>query len=249
MCKAVDELNKNHNELDRESYTAIMPEMVSDPKCPLSSFEVYFEYLNPNCDSLWQRPREKMNLKLNDQVWYYDKCVGIDTLHGFMKKLSQKYSLSQVYTNRCVRVTDATILQRKKYAQSQIQTVTGHKSISSLAIYQRISKEEKMEMGKSLGENLAQRSQIKPLNTVCVAELATIGVSHTVSSPPPHTVTESAAWVPPHGHLRLHAVLENRRSGFHLTLRLHLVLDRQHGFHLALSYTSSWIGTLDSVSH
>ena len=32
VCKVVDELNKNHNELDRESYTSMMPEMVGDPK-------------------------------------------------------------------------------------------------------------------------------------------------------------------------------------------------------------------------
>ena len=83
VCKAVDELNKNHNELDRKSYTAMMPEMVGDPKCPDSSFEIYLEHPNPNCDSLWQRPRETMHLKVNDQSWYYDKCVGIDTFFFF----------------------------------------------------------------------------------------------------------------------------------------------------------------------
>ena len=59
VCKAVDELNKNHNELDRESNTAMMPEMVDDPKCPVPSLEIYLEHLNPNCDSLLQRLRER----------------------------------------------------------------------------------------------------------------------------------------------------------------------------------------------
>ena len=55
-----------------------------------------------------------------------------------------------------------------------------------------------MEIGNSLGENLVQRSHVKPFNTICVDDLATISVSHNVSSPPSHTVTESAAWVLPH---------------------------------------------------
>ena len=50
-------------------------------------------------------------------------------------------------------------------------------------------------MEKNLGENLVQRSQVKPSNTISVDNLATIGVYHTVSSPP-HT--GSAAWVPLH---------------------------------------------------
>jgi hypothetical protein len=154
VCKAIDELNKNHNELDRESYTAMMPELPGNSRCPVTSFETYLQHLNPNCDKLWHRPREKINLKVNDQVWFYNKCLGIDMLQSFMKKLSLKYKLSQIYTNHSVRVTGATILSRKKYASSQIQAVTGHKSVSSLAIYQRVSDKEKMEMGKSLSETL-----------------------------------------------------------------------------------------------
>ena len=153
VVQVIDELNKNHNEMDRESYSAMMPELGNE-RCPVKSFETYLQHLHPNCESLWQRPRETIHLKLNDQAWYYNKCVGMDTLQSFMKNLSLKYKLSQVYTNHSVRVTGATILQRKNYAPSQIQAVTGHKSVSSLAIYQRVSKAEKMEMGRSLSENL-----------------------------------------------------------------------------------------------
>jgi len=67
-----------------------------------------------------------------------------------MKDLSMKYALSRIYTNHSIRVTGATILSRKKYSCSQIKEVTGHKSVSSLAVYQRVSDEEKLQMGKSL---------------------------------------------------------------------------------------------------
>ena len=68
-----------------------------------------------------------------------------------MKELSVKYNLSRIYTNHSIRVTGASILTRSKFSASQIKEVTGHKSVSSLAIYQRVSDEEKMQMGKSLG--------------------------------------------------------------------------------------------------
>ena len=177
VCKAIDELNKNHNEFDRESYTAVMPELPDNPRCPVTSFEIYIQHLSPDCPSLWQRPKEKN--QICNHIWYYKKCVGLDTLHTFMKKLSQKYQLSQLYTNHSVRVTGATILSRKKYAASQIQAVTGHKSVSSLSVYQRVSDQEKMEMGRALSENLMSVStaQQQPLSTLDMNTLSDIGIS------------------------------------------------------------------------
>lgn len=191
VCQAKDELNKNHNEFDRESYSARMPEMPGNPRCPVASFEMYIQHLNPDCPSLWQRPKDKDQIK--NHIWYYRKCVGLNTLQGFMKNLSAKYQLSRVYTNHSVRVTGATILSRKNYAPSQIQSVTGHKSLSSLAVYQRVSNQEKMQMGKSLGENLmsipstsseapsyAQEPTIhgqQPLKTLDLNTLSEIGMA------------------------------------------------------------------------
>ena len=199
VYKAIDELNKNHNEFDRESYTALMPELPGNPRCPVRSFETYIQHLNPDCPSLWQRPKDKD--QINNHIWFYKKCVGLDTLQSFMKNLSQKYQLSQVYTNHCVRVTGATILSRKKFAASQIQAVTGHKSVSSLAIYQRVSDQEKMDMGRSLSENLMDRMSVpdagshaqqphvdkirgqQPLNTLDVNTLPEIGIQSGTSDP------------------------------------------------------------------
>ncbi len=148
ICKVVDELNKNHKENCRESYSGYMPESPGSSNCPVASFLLYISHLHPECDALWCRPKANST----SDVWYYNRSVGVDKLRTFMKDLSVKYSLSQVYTNHSIRVTGATILSRKKYTCSQIKEVTGHKSVSSLAVYQRVSDEEKMQMGKSLSE-------------------------------------------------------------------------------------------------
>ena len=72
-----------------------------------------------------------------------------------MKCLSINCQLSRLYTNHSIRVTGATILNQCKFSASQIMSVTGHKSVSSLAIYQRVSDQEKLDMGQALSNAMA----------------------------------------------------------------------------------------------
>ena len=51
-----------------------------------------------------------------------------------------------MYTNHSIRVTGVTILTRMKFIASEIMSVTGHKSVQSLTIYQR-TQYKKIEMG------------------------------------------------------------------------------------------------------
>ena len=108
VSQAVDELTKNHQGNCRESHTALMPEKPGNPKCPVASFLLYLQHLHPNCDALWARPRT--NVTSESDVWYYICPVGQTTLAKFMKELSVKHALSQVYMNQSIRVTAASIL-------------------------------------------------------------------------------------------------------------------------------------------
>ena len=53
-----------------------------------------------------------------------------------------------------LRVTGATNLTRCGFSARQIMAITGHKSIESLAIYQKVQEDEKLKMGISLMFNL-----------------------------------------------------------------------------------------------
>ena len=44
------------------------------------------------------------------------------------------------------------------FRPSQVMSVTGHKSVQSLSVYWRVSDEEKIQMGESLGMNLVPTS-------------------------------------------------------------------------------------------
>ena len=67
-----------------------------------------------------------------------------------MSKLSDLGQLSDKYTNHCIRVTGANTLTRVKFSNTQVMAVTGHKSMQSLAIYQRVQDDEKLLMGIKL---------------------------------------------------------------------------------------------------
>ena len=66
-----------------------------------------------------------------------------------------KGEISQRYTNHCIRVTGATNLS-KIFNSKQVMSITGHKSLQSLALYQHVRSDEKMAMGLSLTYSLFQ---------------------------------------------------------------------------------------------
>ena len=78
VSKVVDELTKNHMEIDkRDGGDGYMPEMPGNPMCPVLSFENYLEKLNPNCDRLWQRP--KASYLPEESCWYINLPISEKT--------------------------------------------------------------------------------------------------------------------------------------------------------------------------
>ena len=153
ICKRYDaEFTKNHREGDFDSSgDGYMPEASGNPLCPVVAFEKYVSKLSEH-DRLWQQARA--SFLDNDPVWFTMRPVGEKVLGAFMPKLSVECNLSQRYTNHSVRATNATILKRLKFSDAQVCAVTGHKSGQSLAVYQRVSGQEKVSMGKALEKAL-----------------------------------------------------------------------------------------------
>ncbi|XP_072048836.1 uncharacterized protein [Amphiura filiformis] len=155
VVKAQDELTKNHRGQDQETFSGFMPANPSSDSCPVRSFEKYLTKLNPSCDALWQRPKDFLTASSTE--WYYNSPVGEKTLRDFMKTLSNKAGLSRVYTNHSCRTTGATVLSQSGFQPAQVMAITGHKSVNSLAQYQRVSSGEKLVMGSAMSSALEGR--------------------------------------------------------------------------------------------
>ena len=165
VYKAKDELQKNHKESNNPVITGFMPQLY-DPStgrphksCPVRSFENYIHHLNERCPQLWQTPNPAA-FRRGEPIWYKNKRIGENKIASFMSELSKDAKLSKKYTNHCVRVTGTTNLTRAHFTPNQIMAVTGHKSVNSLAMYQRVKGDEKLMMGMSLAYNLMNPQEV-----------------------------------------------------------------------------------------
>ena len=161
--KVKDELTKNHSETDQELITGFMPQ-IKNPDgtiakmCPVRSFENYINVLDNKVNFLWQRPKNK--IPKQGMAWYIAKQVGHNTHEKFMGQLCKKVQLSQHYTNHCIRVSGVTNLRRGNFTSKQVMAVSGHKSVESLAIYQRVHDDEKLMMGLCLNYCLLEPENV-----------------------------------------------------------------------------------------
>jgi hypothetical protein len=148
IVKNKDELTKNHrgNDLTRVDGAIITEQAHS--KCPVKLFENYLAKLCPKNDFLWQLPLTTTTR----ETWYHRKA-GETTIKNYMKKISQLCATSQIYTNHCVRATSCTILGNN-HSDIDIQSVSGHKSISGLSAYKRVNDQRKIQMSNTLSKSL-----------------------------------------------------------------------------------------------
>ena len=117
-----------------------MPEYPNSDCCPLKNFLKYLSKLHPACNDLWQQVKEEKYLKDAD-IWYKLRKIGCNPLAAFMSRIAHEADLSKTYTNHSIRVTGTTLLGRCYYSSKQITSVTGHRSVNSLAVYQKVSDE------------------------------------------------------------------------------------------------------------
>ena len=179
VVKVKDELTKNHRDMEN-LVSGVMPENKDDIMCPVKSFRTYIEHLNPNNDYMWQYPLDVIN-PTRPNIWYGKQHIGKNPLASFMSEVSRYCGLSQIYTNHSIRVTGCTVLTRCQFSSSEIMSVSGHKSVQSLAIYQKTKHNQKVEMGKALFQSMkvpeenimeAKKKELPPPNPKKMIESA-----------------------------------------------------------------------------
>ena len=164
--KIQDEISKNHHEADQEVIIGFMPQLLNaegrpHKMCPVRSFENYIEDLNPNIDCLWQWPLQKVNPNTN--VWYATRLRSHNPIEKFMCTFFKYCELGDYYTNHCIRITGVTNLTISNFTPKQVMSITGHKSIQSLSIYQKVCEDDKLSMGISLTYSLLHPGDVKNL--------------------------------------------------------------------------------------
>ena len=140
VIKVHDELTTNHKGIE-DPEVVLMPEHRDNKMCPVHSFKMYLDHLNPENPYLRKKALKKPN-KFNPSVWYSNIYIGKNTFARLIPEIS--CSLSKMYTNHSIHVTSVTILTRIKFTASQIMSITGQKSVQYLAHYQQTQDKKKL---------------------------------------------------------------------------------------------------------
>lgn len=125
------------------------------PHCPVLSYENYLAKINPECQLLWQRPKNFGSEDYDPPTWYDNMELGKNILGQMMQRISKDADLSQVYSNHCITATCITLLDERGYEGRHIMTISKHKSESSLKHYVSKAREKKKrEMSNALAEQV-----------------------------------------------------------------------------------------------
>ena len=111
---------------------AILLAQPGSKRCPVNSFKLYLSTLT-DLDDLFQQPNPYFKNLSN--YWYKAPPVGEGTITKFMQTTSQNAGLNYKYTNKCIRGTTTTGMQRQGHALQDIANVTKHKNLQSLKHY------------------------------------------------------------------------------------------------------------------
>jgi hypothetical protein len=150
----MDNITKNHRgSSNQESYGGIITSS-TDINCPVKLVELYVSHLCKSNKYLWQRPKLAF---ADSSESYCDMKVGINKMSGFMKEICNQMDLSKCYTNHSVRATSITILG-EQFEDTDVATVSGHKSLTNLSIYKRTSDDMKQKMSSALHDALTGQS-------------------------------------------------------------------------------------------
>ena len=124
---------KNHHEINQDiEGGGVLPDMEGNQKSPFQVLSFYKQKLNVNCNSMWQRPRP--NYLLNDSSWFENRPLGLNFLSKMMQNMCIKCGLDTKYANHSMRATACSLLGGLGYSDTDVRSVSLHKSVSSLAI-------------------------------------------------------------------------------------------------------------------
>ena len=109
----------------------------------------------------------------NDEVWYYNSPIGVNTFGNLLKTMSKAAEIIPYLTNHSIRATSVTVLSdsNARHEARHIKAVTGHKSDYSIESYNtRASFQQKENMSNILSRFVAgsQQNQCSSTNTISV---------------------------------------------------------------------------------
>ena len=127
-----------------------------------TALQLYLTKLNPKCDAFFQFPKRSW-VHWSEDVWYENRCLGVNKLGNMMKELSLSAKLSKVYTNHSVRATAITLWSNAGLLNRHIIAISGHRNEQSLQNYNSRPSSDQLQQCSSV---LSQALNPGPANQI-----------------------------------------------------------------------------------
>ena len=94
-------------------------------RCPVKLIEKYLSHLNPECSSLFQKPRSpcKSFNPARDAVWYCSTPLGHNTLDNMLRFMTTRAGIIPHLTNHSIRATTVTVLSAANIESRHIKAI------------------------------------------------------------------------------------------------------------------------------
>jgi hypothetical protein len=173
--KLRDRLTKNHRgDSSQQSYGGIIMSS-NDEKCPVKIISLYKGKLCHENKYFWQKPKSQFS---NNSASFCNQKVGINKISCFMKNICNVLNLSKTYSNHSVRSTSISLLGQY-FEDTDVATVSGHKSLESLKVYKETSTVKKQAMSKSLHMALNGDAPTSSNNLHALSYEKSVDLNHT----------------------------------------------------------------------
>lgn len=160
LKQVVDEETKNHKWDSNESIGGRMFEISGSERCPIVLYEKMIQKLHPECNRLWQRAKDSFND--DEATWYQNRPLGVHMISKFMANICNLCNITIPYTNHCLRVSAINIM-KNNFSDADIMSITGHKSINSLKLYERTTEKDKEDISDCISSKLVSKTCLKPI--------------------------------------------------------------------------------------
>ena len=171
----------NDNEDETQSVMMAWP---GNPRCPVTCLEKYLAKREPQCDALWQKPKNHnaSSFFSTDDIWFCDIPIGKHKLENLLTGMCKKAGLAQVYTPHCMRATSGYCSEGCRFGKLPSEKCIGHANDKSIESYSaRPTIEQQFESSAIVSRFLTQQNSVRPVLTA-VPTQATSSFSATSSS-------------------------------------------------------------------
>ena len=169
------------SKLEHKTVTIVANSAIGE-RCPVFLLDKYIKKLPAKVDFFYCKPFPSVPAE-PEKPWYYNIPVGRNTLSKMVQEMCAEAGISGKKTNHSLRVTGATSLFEAGVPEKLIQQRTGHRSLESLRMYERVSDNQEMVVSKILSGDKTRYDSLLSSSSACVV-VSTAASSSACSSKP-----------------------------------------------------------------